>query len=262
MNRNSSWKWLLMMVALLVLVAGCGKQASPQSTIQSALVKSMELQSYTFSGSVNVEKLTLPNAFLQSEGPEAQLALNLLQNMTIDVKGSHQIEPMRMELTADIALKGDFSFNLSIPMIITEDTMLVKVPNIPMLPLGDLAGKYIEIDMNELAKEENLDIPSYNPETQQKLVQDMISIILKHLDGEQYFQSVKLDEATGLPSDLKLDEAVKVSVTQTNFEAAVIALAEKAAPEFIELVAQNEEYMKALNLKKQDIEDAKKRIDA
>lgn len=260
MNRKTGWKWLLMVVALLIFVAGCGQKTTPQETMQGALEKTMGLKSYTFSGSVNLEELTLPEAFLESEGPEGAMALSLLQNLNVEMKGTYQAEPMRMEVTADIALTGDLSFNLSVPMVFTEEKFWIKIPNIPMIPLGELAGKFVEFDLKELAKEEELNIPDYNPELQQQLVQDVTSIVLKHLDGKQYFQELGKEELKALPEELKLDKAIRVSVNQSNFEPAVLVFMEKALPEILDLIAGNESYLSILDMTKEDIESTKQEI--
>lgn len=260
MNRKMGLKWVLMMAALLIFVAGCGLRATPQETIQGALEKTMGLKSYTFSTSVNLDELTLPEAFLENEGPEGAMVLGLLQNLKIDMNGTYQAEPMRMEVTADIALSGDLSFNLTVPMVFTKEKFWIKVPKIPMVPMGEVAGKFVEIDLEELAKQEEMKVPAYNPELQQKLVQDVTSIVLKHLDSKQYFQQLSKEELKALPEGLELNKAIKVSVNQSNFESAVLTFMEKSLPEILDMLAGNESYMKILDVTKEDIESSKKEL--
>ncbi|GGG26346.1 DUF6612 family protein [Paenibacillus abyssi] len=258
MFNKSNMKWLMMLMAALMVLAGCSSEP-PKEAVQTALSKTMDLQSYTFTAALDLDEINLPEELLNAD-PQAGAILNMLKDATLSVTGAYEADPMRMEMTADIALQGDMSFNLSIPMIMTEDKMWVKVPSIPMLPLEGLSGKFVEIDMKQLAEQEGMEIPNLDMDTQRKMVQDMMTVILKHFDEETYYSELKAEEVPGLPSELKPDQIVKFAVTEDNFEQTVKTIVEKVAPELIDLLIENDQYRQTLQLTPEDLEQAKQEL--
>jgi hypothetical protein len=247
-------QFVALILTALVVLAGCSSAEPPKEAIQNAFGKSMEMKSYSFKGSLAIDELDLPAEMLEGMDPSM---LDMVKNASLNVTGAYQEDPMKMEMTMDLALKGDMAFNLHIPMVITADKMWVKIPDIPMLPLGEAAGKFIEIDMKQLAEEQGVEVPEIDINQQRKMVEDMSGILFKHFEEKDYFAEVKKEDLASLPADVKPDQIVKFFVTQETFEPMVMTLIDKVAPEVIDLIIANPEYMDTMQLTKEDLETAK-----
>ena len=249
--------FIALILTALVVLAGCSSAEPPKEAIQQALGKSMEMKSYSFKGSLAINELDLPAEMLEGMDPSM---LDMVKNASLNVTGAYQEDPMKMEMKLELALKGDMAFNLHIPMVITQDKMWVKIPDIPMLPLGEASGKFIEIDMKQLAEEQGVEVPDLDIQKQRKMVEDMTGILFKHFEEKDYFAEVKKEDMTSLPTDVKPDQIVKFFVTQETFEPMVMTLIDKVAPEVIDLIIANQEYMDTMQLTKEDLEEAKKEL--
>lgn len=249
--------FVALILTALVVLAGCSSAEPPKEAIQQALGKSMEMKSYSFKGSLAINELDLPAEMLEGMDPSM---LDMVKNASLNVTGNYQEDPMKMEMKLDLALKGDMAFNLHIPMVITQDKMWVKIPDIPMLPLGEASGKFIEIDMKQLAEEQGVEVPELDINKQRKMVEEMTNILFKHFEEKDYFAEVKKEDLTSLPADLKPDQIVKFYVTQETFEPMVMTLIDKVAPEVIDLMIANPEYLDTMQLTKEDLEEAKKEL--
>ncbi|WP_314002349.1 hypothetical protein [uncultured Paenibacillus sp.] len=248
---------VLLILAVSVVLAGCSSAKAPKEAIQAAFAKSMEMNSYTFTSALSIDKLELPPALL--EGMDPAMA-DMVKNATLNIDGVYQADPMQMEMTLKLDLKGDMAFSLNVPIVMTQDKIWVKIPQIPGFPLGDAAGKFMEIDMKELAAEEGVEIPTLDIDKQRKMTEDMAGIFFKQFDEKTYFSEVKKDEVAGLPEDVKPDQVVKFNVTQETFEPMVMTIVDKVAPEIIDLLLNNEDYRKTFQLEKADLEQAKKEL--
>jgi len=254
-----TFKLIALILTALVVLAGCSSAKPPKEAIENALGQSMEMKSYAFKGSLAIDELELPAEMLEGMDPGM---LDMVKNASLNVTGAYQEDPMKMEMTLDLALKGDMAFNLHVPMVITQDKMWVKIPDIPMLPLGEASGKFIEIDMKQLAEEQGVEMPEIDINQQRKMVEDMSGILFKHFEEKDYFAEVKKDEMTSLPTDVKPDQIVKFFVTQETFEPMVMTLVDKVAPEVIDLLLANQDYMDSMQLTKEDLETAKEELAA
>lgn len=247
----------VLMAAMLVLSA-CGKRESLSETMQNAWAASAERKSFTFDGSFKLDKLKL------SSMDESELAfLGELGDISVTVSGAYTQEPLQFEMILRLELSGDLSISFDVPFIMTADKMYLRVPDIPMLPLGDLAGKFIELDLAELAEQEGIDLSelaAVDFEMQRRLAVDLMNIMFKHLDEKEYLQEVKKDEVPGLPGDVKADRYVKFSITNDNLETLVTTLIEKLLPEFIDLLMENEDYRTALGVSESDLKEAKEEL--
>jgi hypothetical protein len=258
MNKKTNKRmtpWLLLVAAVLIVLAGCSNAKPPKEAVQTALTKSIEMKSYTFNGSLALDELSIPPELLQGQDPSM---VDMIKKSSITVNGVYQADPMQLEMTMDVDLKGDLAFKLSVPMVMTQDKLWVKVPTIPGVPLGDLAGKFVEIDMKKLAEEQGVQVPNFNVNDQRKMTEDMSGIALKHFDEKEYFTELKAKDVPDLPQDLKPDQIVKFAVTQNNFEKTVLTVVDKVAPEIIDLLLNNEQYRNSLQLTKEELEKTKK----
>lgn len=248
---------MLMIIVALALL-GCSTK-EPKEAVTQAFANSMLMKSYTFTGSMKLNELTVPTEALDND-PTSLAIMDTLRGAEISISGAYQEDPMRLEMTLDLALQGDFSMNLSVPMIMTEDTMYIKIPTIPMVPMEGIAGKFIEVDLNELselAEEETMTpMPELNVESVRKMTQDFAGVLLKHYEEGVYFTAASEEELKAKPEGLSADQIVKFAVTEDNLDDFVTKLIQQVAPEILELIATSEDYKAMFQLTDADIEAA------
>lgn len=260
-----AWKagFIVIVAAIMMIVTGCGSSKPPKEAAVSAFMKMIDLKSYTVQGSFGFEDVVLPQeaAGDSAEAAGIMMVANMLKGASINIKGTYQAEPMRSDLLMDFKLGSeDSSFNLAIPMIMTKDKMWVKVPSIPGIPLPEtVTGKFVEMDMKKLA-EENGQAAMLDTAATQKMVQEMAKIALENFDEKTYFSELKKEDVSGLPADMKPDQIVRFAVTQQNFDQMIVTAVEKVIPQIIDLLLKNEEYLKMMQLTKEDLDSAKKEL--
>jgi hypothetical protein len=176
--------------------------------------------------------------------------------------GAYQADPMHLEMDLSLMLKGDMAITLNIPMVMTQDKIWMKIPNIPVIPLPeDIAGKkFLEIDMKQLAEESGQPVPEFDPAKSQKFANDVMTIIFDNIDADQYLSSVKASEA-GLPEDAGVKQVVQFKVAKDQVGPFVKTAAEKILPALLDLFANNPEYRDMMGLTQEDIEEARKGLE-
>lgn len=252
----------MLLAALMLIVSGCSTGKSPKEDIVSALAKMQELKSYSFKGEMGFDELTLPASLSADDAEAAAMVSNLLKGAVVTFHGNAQTAPVRTEMTMDMKLGSeDMSFNISIPMIVTEEKMWFKMPQIPMFPMPDtVAGKFIEIDMKKLAEEQGQDLKALDTAATQQMIQDMTKTLMDNFDEKTYFSEVKATDVKGLPEDLKDEKLIRFAITPDNFEQALTTIVEKVAPQWIDTLLKNESYLNTIGLTKEDLETAKKEL--
>ncbi|MBD2845469.1 hypothetical protein IDH44_09735 [Paenibacillus sp. IB182496] len=256
-------RMLLPLIALMIVViaAGCSNGKAPKEAVQSALENSVDMKSYTFSADMQLTELELPPSAMGGGDQQAAAMIDTFKNAKLSMTGVYEADPMRMEMVMNIEVPGDMAFSLNVPFIMTEEKMYVKIPQTPMLPLGELAGKFVEVDLQELAAEAGTEMPTLNMDTQRQMSQDILNIFVKHFDEETYFTELKEGDVT-LPEGVDPDQIVKFSVTQDNFDQMVMTLVQNVAPEVIDLFRDNAEYREALALQESDLEEAQAELNS
>jgi len=258
-NRNKQWvKLTMLMIIVALALLGCSSK-EPKEAVTQAFANSMLMKSYTFTGSMQLNELTIPTETLDND-PTSLAIMDTLRGAEISVSGAYQEDPMRLEMTLDLALQGDFSMNLSVPMIMTEDTMYIKIPTIPMMPMEGISGKFIQVDLNELselAEEETMTpMPELNVESVRKMTQDFAGVLLKHYEEGVYFTAASEEELKAKPEGMSADQIVKFAVTKDNIDDFVTKLIQQVMPEILQLIAANEDYKAMFQLTDADIEAA------
>ena len=247
---------------LVVFTTSCSTSKPPKEAMVSALVKLQEAKSLKFTGDFAFDDIVIPQSTLNDESASAVTTtiIPLLKGASIKIHGAMQQEPQRAEFVMDIAFGSeDMKFNLSVPFIITKDKVWLKVPQIPGVPLPEtIAGKFVEIDINKLKEEQKDTTTLLNAESAKKLGQDMVKTVLDNFDEKTYFSEPKAEDVKGLPEGYKGDKFVRFSINQQNFDQTITTVIDKVAPQIIDLLLKNEDYLKALQLKKEDLEAAKK----
>lgn len=247
---------------LVMILSACSGSKSPQETLESSLKKSSDIKSYNMSGSLKIADLKLPEAV--TSDPDSAMALGILQNAELSWTGAYRKDPMLMDITLQVAIKGDLAMTFSLPIIMNEQKMWIKVPNLPIFgQLGlpaDLVGKFIEIDMKKLAEEQGTKMPTLDIGQSQKFANDLYAIIFKHLDEKTYLSKVSIKDS-GIPSEAKVKDVVQLHVTKDQVEPFVKTVVTKIAPEVIDLLSKNEDYRKMLQLEQSDLDQAKQEVD-
>ncbi|MBD2871661.1 hypothetical protein [Paenibacillus arenilitoris] len=252
---------VLALTVILVVIAGCSSGKPAKEALQSAMTKISEADSYKVKMSFGLDELEIPqDAAAGADAAAAAAIIGMIKDASITVDAIYQKDPMRTDLNMEIVIPGDMEMKLSVPMIMTPDTLYVKIPQIPMLPLPEtVTGKYIKIDLKELAEQQGgaqIDIAA-----QQKLGKEIGAVLLKHLDEKTYFSEPKAAEA-GLPEGLKADQIIAVEINETNYAQTVDTVINQVLPELIDVLLKNEESLKALQLEKADVEQFKTDLEA
>lgn len=252
-----SFVLLSLLLTVAVVLSGCtAKDKSPKEALQASMSKSSDIKSYNFKGSMKFEDINFPQEDMSAD--EAAAIVNMLQSAELSWTGAYKADPMMMEMNLKLDLKGDLAISFTVPIIMTTEKIWVKIPNIPMLPIPeDIQNKFVELDLKELAEQSGQPMPTIDVGKSQAMVNDMMEIIFKHIDEETYLTSVDKKDA-GLPEDVTVDQVVQFHMEKAQIEPLVNTVIDKIAPEIIELLSTNEEYRNMLQLKPEDLEEAKK----
>jgi len=260
LKKSKVWLSLvaLMLTAMLIL-SGCNSSSkSPKEALQASMQKSAELKSYNFDGSMKIEELKFP---AEGEAAEAGQMLSMLKDADLSWTGAYRADPMHLEMTLSLTLKGDMAINFNIPIVMEQDKMWVKIPNIPFFPLPeDMTNKFLEMDLKQLAEQSGQPMPNVDPAKSQKLANDLMGVIFKNVDEKEYLSDVKVKEA-GLPEGVDAKQVIRFQVGKDQVEPFVNTLIEKIAPEIINLLSGNAEYRDMLSIKQEDLDEAKKALE-
>ena len=247
------------LLSIALVLSGCSESKSPKDQLTAAMEKSADIKSYGLNGSLKIEDLKLPDEVMQEEG--AAQALGLLTGAELSWTGAYKADPMLAEVNMKISISGDLAMSFNLPIIMNDKKMWMKIPNIPMLGLPeDLTDKFVEFDLEKLAEQEGTEWPgTADMKTTTKLANDVSGIFFKHIDEKTYLSEVKAKDA-GIPDDKDLKSVTQVHLTKDQVEPLVNTIIKDIAPEVIELLAGNEEYRKILDVKPEDLDEAKKQL--
>jgi hypothetical protein len=248
---------VILLTVLLVVIAGCSSAKPPKEALQAAMTKMAEADSYKIKMSFGLDELELAP---EDDAAAAAAMIGMLKGATVTVDAIYQKEPMRTDMNVEIVIPGDMEMKLTVPMILTGETLYVKVPQIPMLSLPEtVTGKFIKIDLKELAEQQGgaeIDIAA-----QKKLGKELGAVLLKHFDEKTYFSEPKAEDA-GLPEGLKADQIIAFEINESNYAKTVETVINQVLPELIDVLLANEESMKSLQLEKADVEKMKSDLEA
>lgn len=250
---------LALLLSIAFVLSGCSESKSPKDRLASAIEKSADIKSYGLNGSLKIEDLKLPDEVMKEDG--AASALGLLTGAELSWTGAYRADPMLVELNMKISISGDLAMSFNLPVIMNEEKMWIKIPNIPMLGLPeDVVGKFVEFDLKQLAEQQGTEWPNATDmTTTTKLANDLSGIFFKHIDEKTYLSEVKAKDV-GIADDKGLKSVVQVHVTKDQVEPLVNTVIKDIAPEVIDLLEGNADYQKVLDLKKEDLDDAKKQL--
>jgi hypothetical protein len=266
-GEDSTMKWLqrttiLAMIAVLLVVAGCSSNKPAKDVLVDSLKKMSEMHAYAFSGTVGVNDISIPASESDELGAGSMLT-SMLKGSKLTFDGQYDRDAKRTDMKLKLEYKSDgVSTTLEIPIIMTDEKMYVKIPNLPFFPLPeDMTSKFIELDLKKLMEEQGTETaaPAIDNDKLIKLSSDMMLAIVEPFESKDYFSKPKAADVEGLPQDVKYDDLIQFQLTDETFPAAVDIIANKVAPAILDLLS-NEEYMKLLNLKKEDLDKAKQQL--
>lgn len=256
-------KWLTgslaVLLAFVLVLTGCGAKETPKNALEGAFIKSTEMKSYAFKSSITVNDLQMDGADLGD--PSVAMVINMLKNAELTIDGVAQLDPMQVEATLNVALKGDMAFSFSLPMVITPDKMYYKIPNIPMLGIpADIVDKYLVLDMKELAEQAGEPIPTVDVVKTQKFSNEFLKEVLGKFDEKTYFSEIAVKDAN-LPEGVEAKQVVKVAITKDNFDQAVTTIVKDALPALIDLMSKDE-YKELFQIDQADLDQLKSEMTA
>ncbi|BBH23299.1 hypothetical protein Back11_46440 [Paenibacillus baekrokdamisoli] len=252
---------LAILVLLIAVMAGCSSVKPPKEALLSAMTKLQTAKSMSFKGTFSLDDIVIPPTGSGTNAAMTDIFMKMLKGAIVDFHGAMQTEPMRAEVVMDLAFgTADMTIHLTVPVIITKDKVWLKVPQIPGAKLPDtLVGKFVEIDLNKIAAEQKNSVILDGAATK-KLGQDLLKTLSDPFDEKTYFSEPKAVDVKGLPEGYKGDQFIRFNMNKQNSDQAVTTIIDKAAPAIIDLLLKNDAYMKALQLKKEELEAAKKEL--
>lgn len=259
-------KWGVSAAALLltaaVILPGCGnKQEAPKEALKSAITKATTMTSYEMKSKLVVNNLTIEAPTDEESDPTATMVLNMLKNAELSIDSVYQADPMQTEATMVLNLKGDLAMSFTVPMVITTEKLYVKIPSIPLIGIPEtIVGKFVEIDMKELAEQEGTEYSpgSLDTEKAQKLSNEVVSSVLAEYDEEKYFKDIKPEDAN-LPDDVDAEQVIQFQVTNDNIKEAITILVNDALPKIIDIISKDE-YKDLLKIDSADLAKAKEEL--
>jgi hypothetical protein len=254
-KRKFGFTVIALLLSIAVVLSGCNaKNKAPKDALQASFSTSSDLTSYSFKGSMKFEEFNLTPAQVTEEDT---MMMNMFKNAEISWTGAYQKDPMLVEVTMKMELKGDLAMSFSIPIVASDKKLWVKVPNIAMLPIPEnLVGKYLELDLEQLAKDAGQEIPTFNPKVSQDFVKDLTEIVFKHIDEKEYLTNVNAKDA-GIPDGVDVNQVVQMHIDQSQLEPFAKTVIEKIAPDVLDLLKANKEYRDMMSLTEEDIDSAK-----
>ncbi|WP_438444507.1 hypothetical protein [Gorillibacterium sp. sgz5001074] len=241
------------LLGLTILLPGCS--LPPKEALGKAFDNTVNLQSYSFESTF---KLGLEGS-QEALGDQAAMAAEVLKNADLKLTGAYTKEPFEMRMEYELNVKGDMNFGLKVPVYVTQDKLLVKVPNTPFLPLGkDVVGKYVEMDLKELNKQQAA-VPSHvDMKRQQELSKEVLGVIGSHFDNKTFFKDVSKKDVT-LPANADVKDLVKFTINDGNLDQAISVTTEKVLPEILKLL-QDPKWSDIVGQNKDKLADTEKKL--
>lgn len=242
-------------VAMLSRAIQGEDEQSISELLKEVYANEQQLQSYEMGANINLG-VTLPQ--LAEELPEAGLIAEMLEDIKINVTGAYQKDPMLIEANVDMTMKlnPQVDTTISIPVIMSENKIWMKMPQIPGEELPEeLVNKFIEIDMDELGNLQ--DIPTVDMDAQLKFAEAIQNLFIDYF-AEDYYSKVELG-SYDVPANINAKHVVKFNLTNEDLEPFVTTLMTGFLPDFIDLMS-NPEYAAAMGLTAEEINEVQEEL--
>ncbi|MFB5269122.1 hypothetical protein ACE41H_20365 [Paenibacillus enshidis] len=259
MSKRITALTLTMILVLTVALVGCSKKLEPKEAATTAATQAMTMTSYAMTSKFTINDLSFTSTETQND-PSVGMVVNMLKNAEMTLDGLYQKDPMQTEMTLGIKLKGDMAMEFSIPMVMTQDKMYVKIPSIPFFPMPEsIVGKFLVLDLKELAEESGTE---FNPASMdqakaQKFSNEVVDAVLAEYDAS-YFTDIAPKDAA-LPEGIDAKQVVQFKVTNDNFQQAATTFINKALPKVLDIMSK-EEYADMLQVEKSEIDKFKSEL--
>ncbi|MFD1957174.1 hypothetical protein ACFSL6_24145 [Paenibacillus thailandensis] len=243
---------IAIMVVLIVL-SGCTNGGSPKEALLKAMEKTAAAESYSAQTTVTIHEANIP--VQGDKAASAGYVATVLKGSKLHMNTEYRKEPFRTDWKLQLELAGG-GVTLNVPMIATGDKLYMKLPALPALPLPEAAtDKYIELalqEQNNASKDAEGDVAA----NRQLLAGDVQKLIMTSFDGDGYFSELETKDA-GLPEGVKAERVIRFGITPQNQADAAAAVTGKLLPGLYDLLLDNAEYLKLLNVTKERVEQWK-----
>jgi len=248
------------MASVLLVAAGCSSGKSTKEALQDSLSKMSEVHSYAFTGTLGFDNLELPAGEADELG--GAMITDMLKGAKLSFDGQYEMDAKRTDVNVKLEWKSEgTSTSVEVPLIVTEEKAYFKVPSIPLFPLPEeLTSKFIEVDLKKLAEEQGVANTFSQTDKQRELSVKLLDAIIAPYEEKDYFFAPKAKDVQGLPEGEKYDKIVQFKVTNETFEPALELALNKVVPTVIDLLASDEEYLKLLGVKKEDLDKSKQYV--
>lgn len=238
--------------ALLSRVLG-DEESELKQLLKEVYYNELELKSYDMTSNMKLD-IRLPNSLIELE-PELAMFASVLQDIELKMDTVYQLDPMVMEMDLSVVLGGSLNTTLDMPIVITEEKMLMKLPDNPLFPLPEeVKGKFIEMDLAELEEMSGgvgvgggvngVGFTS-NMTLEKELAKALYDIVIEHFT-DAFYELADLDTVTYSES-IDAKHVVKFEMTNDDLKRFLIILVEDFLPEFIDLM-DDPKYVEALGM--------------
>lgn len=216
-----------------------GKDSELAQLLKEVYKNELDINSYQFSADANIG-IQLPPSATKDLPAELSLLGAVLNDINLSVDGVYELDPMKMEMDLSITLGGGLNLKFDVPVIMTEEKMLIQLPNnIPGASLPEeIDGKFIEFNLDELAQLDGMDIGTFNTSFQfeTELALAIYDLVIDNFT-DAFYEYASLD-AISYPETINAKEVVKFELSNSNLKRFLIIVAEDFLPPLVELMAE------------------------
>lgn len=244
---------LIFIAAFLIVLSSCSSSKAPKDELLAAITKTMQANSYVMSMSMKLDELEVTPSTDQQIKEDV---VGLLKDAIINVDAVYVKEPIRTDLNVELILPSLLNLKLDLPIILTEEHLYMKIPDIPLMPLSEsLSGEYVVIELKELAEQQE-SAASLNLTASLGLTQEASLEMLKHFDEKKFFEMLESANAS-LPEGMKTDQVIQFVIHEGNYSDSVDIIVNEVIPGLLNLLLTNDAYFSVLQLDKAVIEERK-----
>ncbi|WP_058303331.1 hypothetical protein [Gorillibacterium timonense] len=253
-------KWLIPLFALILLLSmtACGQNKTAYESLKQGSAKLAEADSFEYSGALALQLDTKSAA----EAEETQV-MQMLSNVEVKFSGVQYKKAKKASVNLELNLKGDMSFSLAIPVVVDNENIYVKIPQIPMLPLPEeITGKYVHLtkeDIEKLSAEAAQSKPDLDPDKEKQLSKELGDVFAKHFkEDDQLVKVSRKKSSADVPDHVK--QVIEYSITNDSFPLLVEKVVKNLIPDII-TVLNKPEYQEMTGVQADTLENYQKSLD-
>ncbi|SDI03259.1 S-layer homology domain-containing protein [Alteribacillus persepolensis] len=198
--------------------------------LEDTLDAQFELDSYTLDGSMDLSmSFPMPEDLTEEE----KEMLNESTQMTMDMSGAYQKDPMISEVIMEQTIPG-FDETMIMPAIATDTKSYEYVYDAAFMGYPEeWQDKYIEIDYEDLLGED-ADL-LYDVEKQKEMVFDIYDVLIDNF-GTEYF--ALHDSHESIPEDVSYEQVLSFSIEDEDLKDIITVVEESVIPELEGIFSQ------------------------